>query len=353
MIPYYTAQNFLFAELIHKIVNVNDIFYIIYPILIPLLIWAISKTLFKKPFSLIAPLIYLVSPWGWYLAYAHSLYLFLLFLTFAVIYGVILTNNDKVKLGNILIIVAGGIAMYISSIFLIFIPLILLLLLISKLVSFNQIKTSVIFLAILTFPIFININVSSFSAEVKIFEDPSLVNTANRYQGNASQDGFKNLARISENKYIFFAESLVLRYTTLLSPIAFFTPEYKLLGFSFSPPILFGFIIPFGFGLYKLLQKKETVKLLFISTVLVVPAILANEFAPLNRLILFFPIVLFIISHGINILFEAKNRSTKYLLSLTIILIIFQSLTVLNDLQHREKIRAERYFGDKYQITEP
>ncbi len=189
--------------------------------------------------------------------------------------------------------------------------------------------------------------------EIKIFSDPGLVNTVNRYQGAAGKEGYKNLARISENRYLFFAEYSALKYFTQLVPEAFFTPQYKLLGFSFSPPILLGFIIPFAYGLYKLLQKSNSRKILFISTLLVIPSVLANDLVSLNRLVLFSPVIIFIISFGLIYLYGLKKSKTaKAFLLLTIILVIFQLIVTFSDIKTRERQRFERYFGEKFELVE-
>jgi hypothetical protein len=360
MFIHYTAQNLLFAELLHKLVYIDDAPYILFPILSVALIYLISKKIFKGFWVMIPPLIFLISPWGWYLALSHSFYVFLFFLTLVVIYGVILVKSGRPLGGNILIAVAGLITMYSSTLFFILIPLSITVLIILKIVNYKQLIISILFIGMATLPLLLLVskNKSEFQnnlrRETMSFSDPSVVNTANRYQGNAAEAGFKNLARISENKYIFYVESVTLKYVTLINPVAFFTPEYRLLGFSFSPPILLGFIIPFGYGLYKLLQKPESRKILFISTLLVIPSITANIQVPLNRLILFSPVIIFVITSGLIGFINLKgNKTAKFFLITTIILILLQTVVIFSDLRFREKDRFERYFGNNYEIYEP
>lgn len=296
MLPYYNAQNLFFADLSGKLVTIRDLPYIIFPILSVLLIWRIGKFFFKGNLSLIPPLIFLLSPWGWYLSFAHSIYIFYLFLTLSAVYGIILIKSQDVILGNVILSIAIFMAINSSSILFILIPLLILISTILKIISFNNIKASIIILVLFAYlPLFNLIRISPISfksnlaKEVKIFSDPGLINSVNRYQGAATQVGLAPLARISENKYLFYSEYFALKYIDQLIPETFFTPQYKLLGFSFSPPIFLGFLIPFSYGLYKLLQKSRPAIIILALTILVIPSVLSGNLVSLNRLILFFP----------------------------------------------------------------
>lgn len=252
------------------------------------------------------------------------------------------------------------IAIYSSSLFLIFIPFAFAVLIISKIINFRQFKTSLVILIILTLPLFflINKNKSEFknnlNRDVKIFSDPSLLNSINHFQGAANQVGLRSLSRISENKYLFFTEYSLMKYVTQLMPKTFFTPEYKLLGFSFSPPIFVGFAIPFVYGLYLALKRPNLRKIVIISGILTIPSILANEQVALNRLILFSPIIFLLISYGLVELYKKRKPvTTRGFLVLTLILVIFQLFVTIGDIRNREGKRYEKYYEDRYEITEP
>ena len=359
MFPYYTAKNLFFAELVHKAIVIPNQFYIPLFIINGLLIWLIGRKLLKGGYHFIPPLVYFLSPWIYYLTFAQSFYIFLLFLTLLIAYGLIQTETGGKKLGNIFVLTGSVIAIYCSLSLLIILPILFILLSTLKIVSLKNIKTSAILLILLTLPLLtlIDKNTVGFKNilrnEIKIFSDPGLVNTVNRYQGAATQEGYKNLARISENRYLFFAEYSALKYFTQLVPETFFTPQYKLLGFSFSPPVLLGFIIPFAYGLYKLFQKSNSRRILFISTLLVVPSVLANNLVSLNRLVLFSPIIIFVISFGLIYLYGLKkNKTAKVFLALTIILVIFQLAVTFSDIKTREIRRFEKYFGEKFELVE-
>ena len=360
MLPHYTAQNLLFAELLHKFVYVEGPLYILISLFCPIVLWLIAKKIFNKRFALIPPIILLLSPWGWYLTLANSFYIFMFFLTLIIVYGIVLIRSGNKILGNILITIGSIISIYSSSIFLVLIPVGFILSILLKIVNFKQVKYSVVILIVLTLPllIFVSKNNVGFrntlSRNVKIFSDPSLLNSVNRFQGAAEEMGLKNLSRISENKYIFFTEYSVLKYTTQLVPKTFFTPEYKLLGFSFSPPVFIGFVIPFIYGLYLALKKAELRNILFVSTLLTIPSILANEQVALNRLILFSPVILLLISYGlINFYEERKKTTVRNFLALTLFLVIFQLFVTINDIRFKESQRFVQYFGNKYEMTEP
>jgi len=361
MFLYYTAQNLFFAELLHKLVYIDDSPYFLLPILALILLWLISKNIFKgKLTSLIPSIVFIISPWGWYLASAHSLYLFLLILVLTFIYGIILTKSGRIYAGNLFIILASAMGIYTSPIMLIIIPTGFVILLISKIINFKRVEISSVFLVLLSLPILFLINKDKFgfkniiSNEVKTFSDPSLLNSVNRYQGAANDIGFKTASRISENKYLFFAEYSLLKYFTQFMPETIFTSNYRLLGFSFSPPILVGFVIPFIYGLYLSIQKPDLRKVLFVSTFLVVPSLLSHDIVSLNRLVLFSPVIIILISYGLVSLYDkGKINIARNFLMLTIILVFFQLVVTLGDIKYRENMRLEAYLGKKYEMVEP
>lgn len=360
MFPHYIAYNFLFADLLHRFVYIEDSPYFLYIFLVPFLVWQISKYFFKNKWSMVPPTLLLITPWFWYSAIAHSFYFFLFFLMLSLIYGILLIRSDKTFWGNTIIFLAGLIATYISSLFLFLVPFSILMLILSKIVNFKQVKFGATILAISWIPlsllIFQNkINFkNSLALEIRVFSDPGLINTVNRYQGAATESGYRILGKISENKYLFYTEYIALKYSNQLIPLTFFTPQYRLLDFSFEPPILLGFAIPFFYGLVQILHDKNAKKILFVSTILVIPSVLANNPVSLNRLILFLPVLLTVITYGLMRLFSLRRTNlTKVFIGLTAFLIIFQLAVVIGDIRHCEIKRFEQYFGQKYQLVEP
>lgn len=359
MFPHYSPQNLLFAELIQRNVYVNGLPLLLFSVLCPLLIWLIARNVLKKGEALVPPLIFLFSPWIWYLALADSFYIFLLFLTLLIAYGITLIKKGK-PYGSTLVILASLTAIYSSVIGLILIPITIIILLLSGMLNLNNFKTSIIFLILLTLPLFVLIDKnlagfkSSFERDIKIFSDPGLLNSVNRYQGAAGQVGLRNLSRVSENKYLFYSEYLVFKYISQLTPDAFFSPQYKLLGFSFSPPVLLGFVIPFFYGLHLLLKKSQTRKIILVSTLLVIPSVFAKDVVSLNRLILIFPTVVFVISFGLTYMYKFRSsKVVRIFMTLFLFLIVFQAIIMINDIRFREMRRFNLYFGKEYTLVEP
>jgi hypothetical protein len=337
-------QNLFILELIGKQ------FYIPYWLLFVLeienllLIWFISKQIFKEKFSLIPVLIWSVSPWSYYLVAAQSFYIYLLFTILLTTCGLLVFKSRQTKLASVVIIIGIFLGCYGSLFLMAMLPIALIF-------FFKKSKLITASLFILSLPMLFLIfqNYTNFknilNNEIKIFSDPILLNSINRYQGAASDNGLKILARISENKYLFFTEDIFLKYTNQLMPSTFFTSKEKLLNFSFSPPIFLGFLIPFVYGLYLLVKKPNTKKYLLLSTSLILPSILSGKAVDLNRLIIFAPIIIFIISYGIQqMIINVKNKKVFLFFLFTVILITFQTIITITDIKIREQMRFKTYF---------
>ena len=92
-------------------------------------------------------------------------------------------------------------------------------------------------------------------------------------------------------------------------------------------------------------------KLLFVSLLLLLPSILSKKLIDLNNLILFEPVIIFVISFGIIKLLQWQ-RSHKLLLLISIILVLGQYLITIYDISYREYPRYGRFFGDKLEISQ-
>lgn len=312
-----------------------------------ILLWLIGRRIFGKyPFLL--PLIYTVSPWSSYLLVGESLYILLLFLLLVGFWGLLLIKTRRI-LATILMSVAILGLGYSSLSLLILLPFIFLLP-IFKVITFKDVKFAFAIIIILIFPLLFLIQKNTIgftnilNNEVKVFSDPGILNMINNYQGAAQKIGLGNLAKISENKYLFTIENILIKYTKQLVPSTYFTSQEKLLNFSFTPPIFIGFLIPFLFGLYSLLHSPFLRKAIFLSSILVVPSVLSGQKVDLNRLIIFAPVVMIVISFGIIELIKTKKKIHYPFLVLTLILIIFQSLVVISDIDLREKARFSKFY---------
>lgn len=352
---HFAQENFLFADLMGNRLFLPSAALFLLEAVNLILIWLISKQLFNK-FSLLPVLIYGLIPWGSYLLAAGSFYIYLLFLLLDITYGLLLINSKRL-LAPFLVI--GGIVLgiYSSLLLLLILPIILTLAVILKVIPFNNIKKVFLVSVIFAVPLLILIYNNQpalkniLNNEVKIFSDPGLLNMVNSYQGEASQANLGKFAKISENRYVFFTEYIFLKYLKQLVPSTYFTQQEKLLNFSFSPPIYFGFLIPFAFGLYRILKSSSLRKALFLSTLLVIPSVLAKSMVDLNRLFIFMPVIILVSTFGLILLFEQKKKKKiAIFLAITIFLIILQALVTISDIQLREKDRYIKYFGQNYEI---
>lgn len=354
---HYLNQNLLFLDLIHK-----NLFFS-YPILFVvdalniIIFWFLGRKFFKHPYSFLPALIYSVSPWGSYLAASGSNYIFYLFLVLINIYGLTLIKSNKIKIGGFLVVISFVFAIYCSTFLLMIFPLVYLCLIITNFISVKELRVYLFVVVLFVIPlvclIFKNkLAVGNIIAnEVGIFSDPGLINTVNSFRGEAMDEHLGLLAKLSENKYIFSVEYVFVKFVRHLVPSTFFTSEEKLLGFSFSPPLYLGFLIPFVFGVCEQLKKKTNRTLLLISCLLIVPSLMVKAPVDLARLLIFVPVVIFFISLGFVRLFEKfKTRSFRYLLAVTFVFLVCQLVLTITDIRVRERVRFERYFGQNYQI---
>lgn len=347
---HFTPHNFFFLELIGGIS-----FYFPLPILLLFeignifLFWLIGKLLFPK-FSLVPVFIYSIAPWGVYSLIFGSFYTYLLFLVLLFFYGFLLLDSGKKFLGGLLIVIPLAGFIY-SSVFGLFLLIAFGILLAIKEYSFKSLKIPLVVLAVLLAPyIFLVLSnttgfINVFKNETKVFSDPGIINTVNEYQTSPTKSSIQKIARISENKYIFFSEYVTIKFIKQLIPSTIFTSEGKLGYFSFNSPIFLGFLIPFIYGLALLFTQKRLRNILILSTVLALPSTLALQMVDLNRLLIFVPVIVALISLGlINLWTNHRKKVHKVFLILCFSLVIFQFLIVLYDIPMREKERFNRYF---------
>lgn len=344
---HYASKNLFFLGLIGYRWDITYPLLFILDLLNLILVWLISKHTFKGKFTIIPPFIYAIIPWSSYLVSAGSFYIYLLFIILVIIYGFLEMKVEK-GLGQAFFI--GGIVLgAYSSVFFLIMIVVLSLLTISQLKSLKFLHRSFIISTLLMFPLLFLIYANQISfkntvkEEIRAFEDPGLINNVNQFQGSAKEEGVGNLARLSENKYIFTSKYLFMKYLKSFIPTTYFTSSEKLLTFSFSPPIYFGFAIPFLFGLYYLTKSSTSIKIFLLSSVLVIPSMLSKQLIDLNRMIIFAPVVIFVISFGLK-------KISKIFLVITICLVIFQLLVTLSDIKLRERDRYQRYFQQSYDL---
>lgn len=352
---HFASKNFLLLELIDKQFYLNfELLFILDGINLTLL-WLIGRQIFKSKFSVIPPIIYAIVPWSSYLVVANSFYIYLTFTLMITVYGLLILGSWR-KLGSVLLIIGVLLSIY-SSLLLLIMMLFILLLVAFRLITIKNMKALFVIIFFLATPLFFLMftNQSAveniFSNEIGILSDPGLINSVNSYQGAARSVGFGDLARVSENKYIFIAEYILQKYIKSFIPTTYFTSSEKLLSFSFSPPIYLGFLIPFMCGLYLVLQSSIFLRRCFLlTTILVIPSMLSKSIVDLNRMIIFSPVVIFVITYGITSLAKQRKKISNFFLIMTLFLVILQLLVTLSDIRLKEKERFQRYFKQDYQI---
>jgi hypothetical protein len=356
--PVHLAlQNFYILDLMGKTKHLPGLLIYIFELGNIFLLWIISRKFLNGCQSLIPSLVYAISPWGAYLTAAGSFYVFLLLLVLVFIYSLILIKEDTKSFGIILFLSSSLIAIYSSVFFLILVPIAIFLILVFKIVPLNKLKMPTILFVLFALPLLI-LSVKNhvvvrdvLQNEVSIFDDPGLINTVNSFEGETGQVKMKILGRISENKYVFSGEYLLMKFSEQLVPSTFFTSQERLLDFSFSSPIFLGFLIPFFYGIYLLLKSDSIRKILLVSGLLTIPSLLAQEPVDLNRLVIFMPVVIFVISYGTIKLLEQKGKNKVWILVFSV-LVFLQIFITINDIKVREKARFIEYFAQNYEVKQ-
>lgn len=324
-----------------------------------LLIWIIAKRFFLGRLALIPVLIYCFSPWSFYLMVTNSFYIYLLCCTLITFLGILLIKSERFRLGATIFVLGSVLSLYSSFLSFLIYPLVITGLSLTKFVTFKKIKFALFIILLFCLPLFIasfknQVGIRNiYNNQVTLFLDPGLINNVNLFQGESSQAGYIFLAKLAENKYIYLSKYLSFKAIKHITPSTFFTSQEGLLKFSFSPPIYFGFLIPFLYGLYLILKSPIFRTYLSVSLILLIPSFVSKLLINLNRLVLFEPVIIFIISLGlIKIAERKKERIFKFVLVLTIILVLIQFLVTIFDINFREYARYERHFGGALRIGE-
>lgn len=258
-----------------------------------ILIWLIGKKLFNEKIAFLSLILYAISPWFAYLEAAGSVYIFTAFLLLVAFYGIF------------------------------------------------QLKKSPKFLILMVATVVAALLFGDFLKGTTIFSDIGLINTVNQFQGETRKANLVSTGRVIENRYTYFAQYLLFNFLKHFSPTTYFTSEYKLLNFSFSPPILTGFLIPFILGIsgyFKLWKKYGLVS--FVTLFLIIPSVFYKESPSLSRLVIFAPIIIFTISYGFfSYLLKPKAMILCSLSAVTLILLVFQMIVLIIDIFLREPVR--------------
>lgn len=309
-----------------------------------LLFFIIGKKFLNPNLGLLASFLYGISPWAPYAQLFGSIYILLLSFFLIFFLGILLLNKKDVK-GMPMIIISSSVLLYSSFQSWFILPLLTFTIYKMKLINISYLKIliftiiiifiSVIWLSSKNFIGFMNV----FKNQVDFLSDPGIKNSINQFKGESNEAGFNLLAKVSENKYTYMLRYLTLKSIKNIVPSTFFTSQEKLFNFSFSPPLYVGFLPPFFYGLILVVKSNELRKYLLLSVVFIVPSFLSKILVELNRLILFYPVVIFLISFGLIKLHDNKNLILRFVLYLSLFLAVLQIVITFLDIGLREHQR--------------
>lgn len=361
LLSWFIADSLHYIRLDHQSIFLVDL--IGRPIFLPvwayylcgavstLLIWLIARRFFPGNWALLPPLLFSISLWPAYLVAAQAnsiialLFLLSLFLSF------LKWRDNQGSIWWLILFI--GILYYFSFLVAPVIWILFLFLVVTGYISKQQKLRLFLVVLLMYLPVVLG---SLYNPEgifnltkqqIKIFSEPGLLNSVNSFKGESQQAGFGTLAKLTENKYLYLSEYLSLKILKHLSLSTYFTPQEKLLNFSFSPPLYLGFIVPFFYGLYTIIKNNKSSRIMLLASLpLTIPSILAQPLVDLHRLILIMPAVVFIISCGLMSLYRERRLFNKILLWGVICLVITQIIVSLLDISLREYPRFRRYFGE-------
>lgn len=228
-----------------------------------------------------------------------------------------------------------------ASFYIILLTILLFIYKMGQIFSINTKYSLMLLIAVITIFVFM-------FNQIKIFSNVGLINAVNSFRGETNQTVFAPLGKVIENRYIYLSEHMLLNVLKQFTPATYFTNQAKLLGFSFAPPIYLGFIIPFLFGFLKLIKPltKGDIFKIIMAFFLLVPSILSKNSPDLVRLIIISPVIFFIISSGLyNFLLDYKKGIFRFLLFLTLFMVVLQFFTTISDIVIREPIRLQTFLG--------
>lgn len=316
-----------------------------------MLIFIIGRKILGFKVGAISALLYAMSPWAAYFEAAGSLYIFLLTCSLIFLISSRMQNSgNNLRLG--MLIISSTLMIYSSLTMWFVLPLLIISMTGMKLINRDKLKVYLISLVIICLPIIFVVlgNITGFKnifrQQVSLFSDVGLINAVNSFRGEIAQTSFNFIARFLENRYIYLSQHLLFNVLKHLSLVTYFTSEFKILNFSFSPPILLGFLLPLLTALKYFLVKQTNNQynrwILLISFALILPSVLSKNSPDINRLILFSPIIFLWIGIGFVQLVTGKKLIYKFILCLTLILIFIQGLTTVSDIYLREPVRFQQ-----------
>ncbi len=308
------------------------------------LLYEISRKVFNQNTGLILSGLYFISPWTIYLELASSASIFYLFLILSSFISLINFSLSKNKLWLYTFLLLETMLFYTNFIvgFLIFI------LVIFHLFSSKHKQSKIIFISqtVLLIPLVLLIishkegSRNLITTNLTFFSDIRLINTANTFQGELKETKVFKVGKLFENKYTYIFENILRNQFTHLIPVTYFTGQYKLMGFSASTPIYTAFLIPFLFGLVKVLRNINSARYLILTFLcLTFVSVFSYPSPNLEKSFLVAPVIFLITSIGFEKFISYKGRFMKTLILSFFVLIILQITLTMIDIFLRDPIR--------------
>lgn len=317
----------------------------------------IGYKLYNFRFGILMSLLYAISPWTAYVDIfgGENIYIltWILMLSLSII---LLKENYRWNIYLLILSITGLLLSSILSILLLVTAVITLYItnFLSKRELFKVLKMSFVLIICYFGVLILNIEASKniFQHNSAFFYDIGMINTVNTLRGETNSSNLNMVGKLVENKYLYYATETIYRVGTNFSPALFFTPQYRLFDFSFSPPIYLGFIIPGAVGVWFVLDKRKyLIATIVLLMGLSMPSIINKNSPDLSKLIIISPLIFLYISYGLMQIsnyeksFRGKKSVYKLLLVLSITLVVIQVLITLGDLSLREEVRFEMFYN--------
>lgn len=304
-----------------------------------ILIFFVGRELFTSQTALLAALLYAISPWTIYSEVSGSIYILLAFLLLLLFWSKVLAKKNEQFV--FLSVAVSVVAIYSNVLMWLIIPTTLWALgLRKKDLKSGPFLLVILFVTPLLFLVMKNPQAirNIFFSQLALFSNVGLVNAVNTFRGELLGTPYYKIGKLVENRYFYLSEHFFLNFLNHLSPVTYFTPQFKLLGFSFSPPIFVGWLVPFFYGLKKTRRylNKERLAVLFV---LLLPSILSRESPDLTKAVLLSPILFLAIAAGVVRLYKSQSFILRLLLLVSVCLVLFQGLVTMADISNREPVR--------------
>lgn len=343
------SEPLLFFELINRQAIIPPWLIIGLGLINLLLIFIINRRIISYQVGIISAFLYGISPWIAYLEVAGSLYIFLIS-CLLIFFIALQMSNSRNNLSLVMLVISSALMLYSSLLMWIVLPLLIITFLKVRLVNNKNLKIYLLALLLMSLPIMFAMlkNVEGvrniLSLQITLFSNVGLINSVNVFRGEVNQTKFAIIAQLIENRYSYLSEHFLFNLLKHISPVTYFTSEFKMLNFSFSPPILLGFLLPFLLGLKYLFQSWGKYKWAFIAVIaLILPSVLSKNSPDINRLSLVAPVLFLFIGLGFTELINRKELIYKFLLFSVLILVLIQGLTTISDISLRESVRLQQH----------